>query len=187
MTTRSGTTFKPVEGTTRILPAEGLTAHAKGMPAQGLTTMRYALPELSSLTEMVKTLLSDRERREKEIIVECERMDHLRQAQENEKCLAEIRRQMEHLQVMRITQLLDLLGLPKSHRSNKLTQLSEDDDVESYLTTFERIMAANEVAQDHWSYHLAPYLTGKAQQAFAALPPIDTKKYNKVRGHSLAI
>lgn len=36
----------------------------------------------------------------------------------------------------------------------KLTK-QMDDDIESYLTTFERIMAENEVSRDRWSYQLA--------------------------------
>ena len=53
----------------------------------------------------------------------------------------------------------------------KLVPLIEQDDIEAYLVTFERIMEAYKVLKDHWTYHLAPQLTGRAQQAFAALPP----------------
>ena len=44
----------------------------------------------------------------------------------------------------------------------KLTRLTEDN-IELYLITFERIIAANEVDKECWSFHLAPHLTGKAQ------------------------
>ena len=63
----------------------------------------------------------------------------------------------------------------------KLTKLTDDDDIESYLTTFERIMAANEVSRERWSFQLARHLTGKAQQAYAALPPDEAKTYNTVK------
>ena len=139
---------------------------------------------------MVKMLLNDREPREKEIAAERERMDglreeeRLRQAQENDERLAEMRRQIERLQEM-FHEHSSAPGSARDRRSPtdliKLTRLSEEDDVESYLTTFERIMAAHEIAQDRWSYHLAPYLTGKAQQAYAALPPNDAKDYDKVK------
>lgn len=62
----------------------------------------------------------------------------------------------------------------------KLTKLM-DDDIESYLTTFERIMAENEVSHDRWSYQLAPELTGRAQQAYTALPPEEAKTYDLVK------
>lgn len=44
--------------------------------------------------------------------------------------------------------------------SIKLTQLTEEDDIESYLTTFERVMEAHKVSREHWSFQLDPYLTG---------------------------
>ena len=63
----------------------------------------------------------------------------------------------------------------------KLTKLTDEDDIESYLTTFERIMAANEVSREYWSFQLAPHLTGKAQQAYAALPLEEAKVYDTVK------
>ena len=39
----------------------------------------------------------------------------------------------------------------------------------------------NEVSKERWSFHLAPHLTGKAQQAYAALPPEDAKTYDTVK------
>lgn len=62
-----------------------------------------------------------------------------------------------------------------------MTRLTEEDDIESYLTTFERIMAANEVARERWYFQLAPHLTGKAQQAYAALSLDDAKTYDTVK------
>ena len=52
----------------------------------------------------------------------------------------------------------------------KLVALTEKDGIEAYLVTFERIMEAYKVPQSQWTYHQAPQLTGKAQQAYAALP-----------------
>ena len=51
----------------------------------------------------------------------------------------------------------------------KLTKLTEGDNVEAYLTTFERTMTAYRVEQNWWSYMLAPQLTGKAQKEFSAM------------------
>ena len=42
-------------------------------------------------------------------------------------------------------------------------------------------MAANEVSRERLSFQLAPHLTGKAQQAYAALPPEDAKTYDMVK------
>ena len=63
----------------------------------------------------------------------------------------------------------------------KVTRLTTEDNIESYLTTFERVMAANKVSRDRWSYQLAPYLTGKAQQAYAGLLPEEAKTYDTVK------
>ncbi len=37
------------------------------------------------------------------------------------------------------------------------------------MVTFERLMSAYDVPVNHWVFKLAPQLSGKAQQAYAAL------------------
>ena len=44
----------------------------------------------------------------------------------------------------------------------KLVPLTMQDNIESYLVTFERIMDAYKVPKEQWTYYLAPQLTGKA-------------------------
>ena len=59
----------------------------------------------------------------------------------------------------------------------KLMSLTEKDDVEAYLVTFERIyMQAYEVDKTYWTYHLAPQLSGRA---FAALSSKDVGDYQR--------
>ena len=70
-----------------------------------------------------------------------------------------------------------LAGMPQV----KLVQLMEQDDIEAYLVTFERIMQVYKIPRAQWTYHLAPQLTGKAQQAFAALPLGESKAYYGVK------
>ena len=56
-------------------------------------------------------------------------------------------------------------SLGGSHISTeKKVQLSKliEDDVEVYLTTFERLMQGYSVKRAQWSYKLTPNLTGKA-------------------------
>ena len=50
----------------------------------------------------------------------------------------------------------------KAERSDaiKLTKLTDQDDIEAYLTVFERMMEAYEVAKPRWAFMLAPQLTG---------------------------
>ena len=49
------------------------------------------------------------------------------------------------------------------------------------MTTFERMMQAFEVDRARWPYKLAPQLTGKAQQAYAALSIDEARDYDAVR------
>ena len=63
----------------------------------------------------------------------------------------------------------------------RLTRLSDGDDIEAYLTTFERMMEAYRVSRECWPFKLSPQLTGKAQQAYAALPPEGAKVYDTLK------
>ena len=44
----------------------------------------------------------------------------------------------------------------------RVTKLTEENDTEAYLTTFEHVMEAYEVPQPKWSFNLAPQLIGQA-------------------------
>ena len=63
----------------------------------------------------------------------------------------------------------------------KLSKFTEADDVEAYLTTFERMMTAYEVDRARWAFKLAPQLTGKAQQAYAAMAAEEAGDYDWVK------
>ena len=106
-----------------------------------------------------------------------------RNAIASERRIAEMNRQMERLQQMFAEQSVAAASARgrSTGETVKLTRLTDSDDIESYLTTFERVMAANEVNRERWSYQLAPYLTGKVQQAYAALPPDEAKTYATVK------
>ena len=58
------------------------------------------------------------------------------------------------------------------HNTPKLTRLLESHNIEAHLTIFERTMQAHEVDV---SISFAPQLTGKAQQAYAALSEDHTR------------
>ncbi len=94
-----------------------------------------------------------------------------------------MREHMESLmQVVKESQASDAHNSPNV----KLVQLTEKDNVEAYLVTFERIMGAHKIAEDRWAHYLAPQLTGKAQLAFAALPSADSAKYAAIKTAILA-
>eukprot|EP00731_Ephydatia_muelleri_P003621 Em0001g3621a len=65
--------------------------------------------------------------------------------------------------------------------SVKLVALKDDDDIESYLITFERIMAAHKVGKEWWPHYLAPQLAGKALLAFAALSITEVGEYEAIK------
>ena len=62
--------------------------------------------------------------------------------------------------------------------SLKLTKLTERDNIEAFLTTFERAIEAHGVERDKRAVILAPQLTGKAQLAYAAMNNEDARDYD---------
>ena len=80
--------------------------------------------------------------------------------------------------------LIELLATRDQERPvirPKLTRLSEKDDIEAYLVTFERLMSSSRVPPEDWTLHLAPQLAGKAQKAYAALDAETAKNYDAVK------
>ena len=63
----------------------------------------------------------------------------------------------------------------------KLTKLAEGDDIEAYLTTFERVMHVAHIDDSTWAVSLAPQLIGKAKQAYAAMSDEDSADYQMVK------
>ena len=63
----------------------------------------------------------------------------------------------------------------------KLTKLTESEDIDAYLTTFERMMAAHEVDKEKWAFKLAPNLSDKAQLAYVTMDSEDAKDYRQVK------
>ena len=60
-------------------------------------------------------------------------------------------------------------------------KLTEQDDIVSYLTMFERLMNAFEVKKEKWAFKLASHLSGKAQKAYAVLPTEEAGDYNLLK------
>ena len=105
-----------------------------------------------------------------------------RYEEESERRITDMTKQLELLREMvtaHATRPISApIGAERERESVKLTHLSDNDDIEAYLTTFERMMEAYEIGVARWPYKLAPQLTGKAQQAFAALSPNEAKPYS---------
>ena len=63
----------------------------------------------------------------------------------------------------------------------QLTKLTDNDDIEAYITTFERMMEVYKVEKVKWAYMLAPQLMGKAQQAYAAMTGPEASDYEMLK------
>ena len=62
----------------------------------------------------------------------------------------------------------------------KIAKLADTDDIEAYLTTFERQMVAYDVLRGRWVFKLAPQLSGKEQQAYTAMDAAESSNYERV-------
>ena len=96
----------------------------------------------------------------------------------------ETRKQMECLQSL--VEGVQRQSEAVAHKSEKekdvrVAKLTDNDDIEAYLTTFERQMRAYEVRKERWAYKLAPHLAGKAQQAYAGMRTEDAGDYEQVK------
>ena len=69
-------------------------------------------------------------------------------------------------------------GKPREVRLQKLT---ETDDIEHFLTMFERVANAYKWPDDVWVLRLAPLLTGKAQAAYANMDAAKSKEFEEVK------
>lgn len=59
-------------------------------------------------------------------------------------------------------------------REPHLQRLSETDDVEHYLATFERIAMACRWPTTDWAVRLVPLLSGKARAAYVYMDMVDS-------------
>ncbi|PIK34536.1 hypothetical protein BSL78_28635 [Apostichopus japonicus] len=71
-------------------------------------------------------------------------------------------------------------------RLEGLHPLGAEDDLECYLSTFERLCNSQEIPSKRWPILLEPYLTGKAQKAFHILSESQKQSYVVVKDALLA-
>ncbi|KAL2087883.1 hypothetical protein ACEWY4_016711 [Coilia grayii] len=60
-------------------------------------------------------------------------------------------------------------------------KLEEGDDIEQYLTTFERLAGAYRWPRADWPVYLVPYLVGRARAAYVAMDIEEAMDYDKVK------
>ena len=167
MTTRSGQLYKDMEQTE--------THQGEARSSQGSLGSTTPTLDLPSLTQMMQAMIEDRRLREAEIAE-----DRRRREQENEERMRGMREQINMLQQL-VTEREITPRRTSNQETLRLTRLTEQDDIEAYLLTFERMMEAYEIDRSQWSFKLAPQLTGKAQQAYAALNPDEASDYDTLK------
>lgn len=138
-----------------------------------------ALKRSSELQELVqypvefpdKALLQDGQRHEEELIEELGLREKEIRAREAELCEDRQRREEDLMKSEEESRKQMLLlqapveGVKKqgeagvckaeSDKDVKMAKLTENDDIEAYLTTFERLIVAYEVKKDKWAFKLA--------------------------------
>ncbi|XP_023811883.1 uncharacterized protein LOC111947553 [Oryzias latipes] len=70
---------------------------------------------------------------------------------------------------------------PRFSMDPRLEKLTENDDIEHFLITFERIATACKWVESDWVFRLIPLLTGKARSAYVNMDVDDSSNYEKVK------
>ena len=138
-----------------------------------------------SLAQMLEVLLEDRRKREEDLIAE-RRLREEEMRRERALREEEVHQQMALLRglvegIHKQGETAEMRAEKDRDRGVKITKLTEDDDIEAYLTTFERLMRVHEVKEDRWAFKLAPQLTGKAQKAYAGMGATEAGDYEKLK------
>eukprot|EP00731_Ephydatia_muelleri_P011389 Em0006g283a len=181
MTTRSGRKYNSV-----VAQPQGETAD-----------MGETSEAIAAMQELFRNLLDERKKREEE---EARRREQERLEREEERKRLEAqweRERQEHIaekeQLRAQMELFAKMVESKKAESSsgassraadgelRVVKLADRDDIEAYLTTFERLMSAYNIPKDRWIFKLAPQLSGKAQQAYAALTTEDALEYDGVK------
>ncbi len=130
------------------------------------------MTEATDLTNILQTLMEERQRREAEFTEERRQRDE-EAARRDE----EVRERMMLLRdlVEGVRKQGDAAATKAAQdRDVRVSKLSENDDIKAYLLTFERLMEAYKIRPERWAFKLAPNLIGKAQQAYAAMESLIT-------------
>ena len=165
MTTRSGVSYKrgQVSEATMSSPGEGD----------------------AGVLDLVRMLLEDRRKREVELADE-----RTRREEESRQHATHMQEQLDMIQSL--VESSRIASVPaggtrpaEGHGTVRdklvLTKFSESEDIEAYLTTFERLMTVYDVEEERWAIKLAPQLTGRAQQAYAAMSTEMAGNYKEVK------
>lgn len=168
------------------MPTRGRTEDKTNPPdCQEDTMQEGSKTAVAELTECVKNLIHAQKERDGKAE---------RERAHQETRWQEIQHQLQQLQV-RMDGEDDLeegleeepeRGTPQTFREPKLQALAPEDDIEHFLTTFERMARACRWPKEDWAIRLIPLLTGKARSAYVSMDYEYTEDYAKVKGAILA-
>ncbi|XP_051271638.1 uncharacterized protein LOC127372197 isoform X2 [Dicentrarchus labrax] len=85
-----------------------------------------------------------------------------------------------------IAQTVASAGQSCSQHKPRLEKLTDNDDIEHFLITFERIAVACRWQKADWVFQLIPLLTGKARGAYVHMDIDDSLDYEQVKSAILA-
>ena len=182
MTTCSGKGYRQVQVPVREMGEEGDGANVMEILAKMMEERRQREKEIAEeRLQREKEIADERRQREQEIAAERERRER-----EEERRVMAMQDQMEALMKMVEASLGgktagQMQEKTLGERDLKLCKLTDEDDIEAYLTTFERMMEAYEIPKQRWVFKLAPQLTGKGQQAYSAMSSEDATDYELVK------
>ena len=134
-------------------------------------------PEADRLSSVIDALMEDRRLREAQVAEE-------RARRECEFDRLQTRREQEMQEKMDVVLRLLETVKGKDHTGEsavRVAKLTDADDIEGYLTTFERQMAAYDIDTSRWAFLLAPKLSGKAQQAYMAIDTAEAADYTAIK------
>ena len=89
--------------------------------------------------------------------------------------------ELEYLRLQNESRVREIRPFVDRPRDIKLNPLSDKDDIDVYLSSFERLADANKWPQSDWATRLAAVLTGKAREAFTRMPVEDTGDFSKLK------
>ena len=155
------------------------------------------------MSDILRLLLEDRRRHEEELAADRAQRKEETQRRDDELAAERMCREEEAQQhAARMNEQMDILrslvdtsrtpGAPgvdgrtiEGHGPVRdklvLTKLTDAEDIEAFLTKFERLMTVYGVAEDCWAIKLAPQLTGRALESYAALSSTAASEYKEVK------
>ena len=125
----------------------------------------------------MRLLLEDRRAHEEELARERERREEAERAHSEQ-----IREQLQMMRDMfERTASVTATDTTTHHDKVVLPRFAEGEDIEAFLTTFKRLMSIYHIEEGRWVAKLVPQLSGRAQQAYAAMSSDDTLVYTEVK------